>query len=99
MKKEITKAAKLAGYGYPAIIADFRFADLSRVRFAIMLAMRDERHLTYPQIARHLNRDHSTIMHGVRRARELLADAEFQALYNQIREIFIVKVSPQKAAD
>ncbi len=47
---------------------------VSHARFAAMVACRDTGS-SFPKIAAHFNRDHTTIIHGVRRARELAAES------------------------
>lgn len=66
-------------------ILDGRKTDrIARARFAAALFFRDGRNLSYPQIARAIKRrDHTSAMHEVARARELLAtDPEWAERYH-----------------
>lgn len=57
---------------------------IARARFAAALFFRDRRSLSYPQIARAIKRkDHTSAMHEVQRARELLVtDPEWAERYH-----------------
>ncbi len=69
------------------IKSDIRSAPACAPRFAAMKLMREERCLSYPVIGRLLDRDHSTVMSGIRRANELLAtDPDFAAAYERARQ-------------
>lgn len=82
----IVRASKVTGYTIAELTGAARFAELCHIRWAIMLNMR-RRGLSFPVIGRILGgRDHSTVMHGVKRAEGLLAadNADFAALLDLI---------------
>ncbi len=63
-----------------------RERNITHVRFAIMSVARS-RGLSTPQIGRALgDRDHTTILHGLKRAKQLSATPEFRALLTSLEE-------------
>lgn len=65
-----------------------RSTDLVRGRWAIMIALVDERGWSLPRIGKSLgNRDHTTVMNGLARGRALVAiDAGFARLVAAVAE-------------
>ena len=55
------------------IKGDSRLPSVSDARQLAMLALREHTNLSLPGIARVLNRTHSTVMHGIDRARRAVA--------------------------
>lgn len=59
-------------------------------RFAICLVAREHGH-SYPKIGSHLNRDHSSVIHGVERARDTIwRDPVYQLFVDDLRRIVAV---------
>lgn len=63
----ITVAAKLSGMSVDAIMGPGRHRKLAYVRHAVYYVARSNGH-SYPQIGARLNRDHSSVIHGLDRA-------------------------------
>jgi chromosomal replication initiator protein len=64
-------AAGIFGFTITELKGDSRYTELVRARWAVMLAMR-ERGVSTPRIGAALGgRDHTTVLHGLRRAIEL----------------------------
>lgn len=72
----IDEAAARYGVNPADIIGRKRGEELATARFEVYTRMRNEMNLSYPQIGRSLKRDHTTIIHGVKRFAEIAAKAE-----------------------
>lgn len=92
----IDVACQIVGEASPIVITratimgDGRGAPLPHIRWAVWVAMRDVWGWSYPQIAAKFNRDHTTVMHGDRRARELMKanpNGSFSLLVEAMREM------------
>jgi chromosomal replication initiator protein len=83
-----TIVEKLAELPPRSITGKLRERYIAWARQALMLVLYEERTLSYPQIGRLLGgRDHTTIMHGVRVARQRrLTDRKFARLCDAIAE-------------
>ena len=82
------EAACLSGLPLGVLLGQRRGKDVARVRFAVMLVARDLNY-SLPDIGRRLGgRDHTTVLHGVRRAVELLEgeDVTFAHLVASLRK-------------
>lgn len=76
----IDRAASVTQYSRTDIISVRREAPLCHVRFAIM-KLAKERGVSLPRIGRALgDRDHTTVISGVRRAKQLSNDPDFARL-------------------
>lgn len=62
--------------------------EVSHPRFAAFLILREDYGLSFPVIGRRVGGlDHTSVMHGVRRAKELLrTDPDFRAAYERARQ-------------
>ena len=68
------------------IFVDKRHRHICDARFMIMILMRIYLRYTYLQVSEALNKDHTTIMHGLRRIRKLNAtDTIFREKYKEIK--------------
>ena len=84
----VREAARLSHLSLAALLSSRRDRDVARVRFAVMLVARDLNY-SLPDIGRRLGgRDHTTVLHGVRRAVELLEgeDVTFAHLVASLRK-------------
>jgi hypothetical protein len=63
----IARVASKQGYDLGELRSTSRAPDLVRIRWQAMAAARAETAASLPQIGRILNRDHSTVLHGLRR--------------------------------
>jgi hypothetical protein len=81
----IARASYWSGIDRDLLLSASRNRYVSTVRFAVMLKLR-MRGLSYPRIARALHRsDHTTVINGVRRGRELLCTSpEFACLLERL---------------
>jgi hypothetical protein len=59
---------------------------LSEARFAAYHLCREMTPFSYPQIGRAFRRDHTTVMNGIKRAAELMSDADFAKRVERARE-------------
>lgn len=76
----LDRAASITGFAKREIIGEGRAHRFMPVRFAMVYLLR-EAGLSFPQIGKRMNRDHTTVMDSYRRARDLLAkSAEFADL-------------------
>lgn len=81
----ISDVSALTGYPPTMLRGPVRTRGLAHARFAVMKAAYGLG-MTMPQIGRQLNnRDHTSILYGIRRAKELeQTDPEFAALLKEI---------------
>ena len=66
-------------YGIPtdAILGRGRYSEVLRARFSIYYVLRERDGMSTPQIGKRLNRDHSTVLSGLRRVLQVMRkDAE-----------------------
>lgn len=84
----VRRAASLTGYTPEQICGPSRWRDLCRTRFAVMYAAH-RAGKSAPQIGRVLgNRDHSTILSGLKRAVALAQqDRDFAVLVRKLGEV------------
>lgn len=81
----IRDAAAAARVTRGDILSEQRANTIARVRFAIIWTVRQVYHTSWPVLAHALNRDHTTIMHGYRRAKTLRqSDPFFADLVNML---------------
>ncbi len=83
----VKRAARIIGCTMPQLKGPSRDGRLVRARWAVMYAMR-QRGKSLPQIGRDLGgRDHTTVIHGLKRAEELLTtDEDFAAFCRAIAQ-------------
>ena len=86
VRKICEDAARITGLKYAEIIGQGRARELSYARFAVIYAARLAYGYSLPRIGRALgNRDHTTILSGEKRARELREqDLEFLELSERL---------------
>lgn len=86
---------------HEALIGPSRDRGLANARFAVALVLREADPFKYttPVIAAVVQRkDHTTILHGIKRARELVAtDADYAAKVEALREAFAA--APEKVCE
>lgn len=76
----LRKASGLACASVSELLSQRRHGHLVRVRWACYLVLIN-RGNTYPQAGSTMKKDHTTIIHGVKKARELMeTDSEFRAM-------------------
>lgn len=88
VKKIIGHAAQLSDISVGVLMGDCRSRDVAWVRFAIYWAARAQG-LSFPWIGREVGgRDHTTVMHGYRRAEKLRqSDPVFKALCDELEAV------------
>lgn len=79
-------AARTFGVTVPAMLSLCKNQDILDARRAVILIGRDNLGMTYPQIARIMNRDHSSIISAYRRGQERLVDRDFADKFDLITE-------------
>lgn len=89
-------AADYFGVPFDGLFSPTREGQICLARYAIMYVMREREGQSTPQIGRRLQRDHSTVVHGMKRARDLLArDPDFAAFVNA--QLRLPRYSPAAA--
>lgn len=79
----IRAAADYFGVPFEGVFGSCRERPFVLARFAVAYVMREREGQSYPQIGRRLKRDHSSILHGHRQARDLMRrDPDFAAFVN-----------------
>lgn len=83
--------SEATGVPLKKLLGNSRQRDIARARFAFMAAVR-ERGKSLPQIGLFLGYDHTSILHGVRRAAELERDCpDFAAVMQTLREEVVAR--------
>jgi chromosomal replication initiation ATPase DnaA len=77
------KASDLAGVSVAMICGPRASKLLCQIRWAVMAALRSNG-MPLTEIGKWLNRDHSTIIYGLRRAEQMQADPSFYQLVKAI---------------
>jgi chromosomal replication initiation ATPase DnaA len=78
------------------VVGPYRFRDVAEARHIFYWFARVYTHRSFPEIARFINRDHATIMHGVRKV-----DQNLLALMPKLRAVanaLNVNLQDRKAA-
>lgn len=84
----IERACIALGITRTSLLADSRQTDIVRARFAIEYVAKKMLGWTYCQTGRAMARDHSTVMHGVRRAKQLYKeDDSFAAMVRTVEAV------------
>lgn len=77
--KVLAAVCKAFGFEANQIISLRRRSDIARARFALFMLMADLTTMSIAAIGRYTQRDHSTVLHGIKRARALLGqEVEFE---------------------
>lgn len=85
----VTRASELFQVHPRDLLGGYRFQFVTRARFAIYLALR-RRGWSYEQIGKFLGRDHSSVIHGVKRAEYMVEkDAAFAAKVTELQNITV----------
>lgn len=76
----LSVVAEITGYSIAELKGDRRYSELARARHLLYLAMIEScRQLSGNRIAHLLNRDHTTIVHGLKRARKRVREDSYAA--------------------
>lgn len=74
------------GTSAPVLVSQDRHISIVKARFGAMWVLR-QLGLSYPEIGRVLERDHTSVMHGVKKAMNLIVkDVEYERLLNWVLE-------------
>lgn len=83
-QRAIRVAAREAGYSEEVLLGEWRWQPLVHARWAVMIAMR-RRGVSFPRIGAKLNREHTTVQHGVQSGlRRERWDPEFAELVAKV---------------
>lgn len=84
------RAAELAGVALPVLLGPQRNRRVARARWAVMIVLQDDAGMSLPQIGRTLgDRDHTTVLHGVREGAGLIeTDADFAQAVRALRAVW-----------
>ena len=83
MQDVITAVCQVANISKADLLAPRRTPRFTRYRAMVSLMAYDHCGLSSVEIGDSMHRDHTTILHAVKRGRELLKDPEFRAEYDQ----------------
>ncbi len=84
----IAAAEHLTGIPRAELFGCTRVQHVCDTRFVLWLILTDDYGMSSVTIGRYFNRDHTTILHGVRKARQWLGtQIEFAALHRRTREL------------
>lgn len=84
----ITAAVEAAASSYeldPYLVRTSRQPRPSEARFAVYAALKAETSANISDIARAMDRDHTSILHGLERAEQLALDSDYAAKLDRIR--------------
>lgn len=85
VRKILTVAAQSIGIDVQALIAVNRRASVARARLIAMMIARERTGFSLPELGSFFNRDHSTILCGVRRAQKaVVSDTVWASHYASI---------------
>lgn len=80
--------SQTTGFSKTKLLSRGRTSQLCDARFCLYLALYDTTSLSYYEIGKQLRKDHTTIIHGVNKAKcKLSSDARFAHLYHTIETI------------
>jgi chromosomal replication initiation ATPase DnaA len=75
------------------LLSESRIREHTFPRFVVMWFCRVHTTMTFPEIGRALNRDHTSVINGVQRITGYLEDAEFADLLDALSEHVAKKIS------
>lgn len=79
-------AGRVLDVSHGELIGSIKERQISQRRWLVMLYLREVRGYSMPRIGGVFNRDHTTVLHGLKRCRELLeADEAYRALNDALR--------------
>lgn len=89
LRDKVDEAANILELSYDELTGPGRDYRRAHARQAVMLAMHETGRYTLPEIGRALHRDHTTVMHGIKRARERRdAREDWQAADMRLKKIW-----------
>lgn len=68
----LSRGCEVGGISPETLLSPLRDEHVSNVRHAVMYCMRNRAHANFVRIGQIMNRDHSTVIHAVRRVQDLL---------------------------
>ncbi len=74
IERGVQEAAKVFEVPHREILSKVRVPSITRARMALYAAIYDACQTSYPEMAWRLKRDHTTLIHGVKRARAMAED-------------------------
>lgn len=100
MKRElVAKCSEMFDVHPRDLLGPARFGFLIPARFALYKAMRI-RGWSFAQIGRFMNRDHSTVIHGVARAEYIMArDEQYREKVQELVEFRIAPIEQDETVD
>lgn len=83
----IETAARVLDVSFGELIGEARDWHVAHRRWLVMLWLRETWGYSLPRIGKLLRRDHTTTLHGIRKARQKLeTDPDYRALYATLKE-------------
>jgi len=74
IERGVQEAARVFEVPHREILSKIRVPSITRARMALYAAIYDACQTSYPEMAWRLQRDHTTLLHGVKRARQMAED-------------------------
>jgi len=86
--RAVQETAKVFEVPHREVLSKIRVPCITRARLALYAAIYDACETSYPEMAWRLQRDHSTLVYGVRRAREMAdSDPEYAVALSRVRDV------------
>lgn len=88
IERAVKETAKVFEVPHRELLSKIRVPSITRARLALYAAIYDACQTSYPEMAWRLNRDHTTLVWGVRRARQMASDdSEYAVAMARIRDV------------
>jgi len=91
LARVVDAVSKSTGVTVAEIMGPRRDRNIIRARFAAMAIARDYLNLSYPQIGREFNRDHTSVINAMRRVDALCDDRDLNDLEAIARQAGIIE--------
>lgn len=88
VERAIRETAKVFEVQHREVLSKIHVPSVTRARMALYAAIYDACQTSYPEMAWRLNRDHSTLVYGVKRARAMAADdPDYAVAMARVRDV------------
>lgn len=88
IERAVQEVARIFEVPHREILSKIRVPSITRARLALYAAIYDGCQTSYPEMAWHLQRDHTTLVYGVKRARAMAADdSEYAVALARVRDV------------
>lgn len=88
IERAVQEAARVFEVPHRELLSKIRVPSITRARLALYAAIYDACQTSYPEMAWRLKRDHTTLVYGVKRAREMASDdPEYAVAMARVRDV------------